>query len=29
MKVNHCNFLSVKRGFQDNEVFCKPDMTSS
>jgi len=29
MKVKHCNFLSAKRGFQDNEVFCKPDMTSS
>jgi len=28
MKVIHCNFLSVKHGFQDNEVFCKSDMTS-
>jgi len=29
MKVIHCNFSSVKPGFRDNEVFCKPDMTSS
>jgi len=28
MKLNLCNFLSVKRGSQDNEVLCKPDMTS-
>jgi len=29
MKVIHCNFSSVKHGFRDNEVFYKPDMTSS
>jgi len=29
MKVSHCNFSSVKHDFRDNEVFCKPDMTSS
>jgi len=25
----HSNFLSVMHGFQDNEVYCQPDMTSS
>jgi len=29
MKVIHCNFSTVKHGFRDNEVFCKPDITSS
>jgi len=29
MKVIHYNFSSVKHGFRENEVFCKPDMTSS
>jgi len=29
MKVIHCYFSSVKHGFRDNEVFCKPDITSS
>jgi len=29
MKGIHCNFSSVKHGFRDNEVFCKPDITSS
>jgi len=29
MKVIDCNFSSVKHGFRDKEVFCKPDMTSS
>jgi len=29
MKVIHCNLSSVKHGFRDNELFCKPDMPSS
>jgi len=25
----HSNYLSGMHGFRDNEVYCKPDMTSS